>query len=628
VSSDEASRLRDEFKAMLAVREKLESMRAERQRQLLQERGSLKAGWWSKEPEYAAVEARIEAIEARLAELQESSLPSSVRGPRPPYPMSPSARPLAAAPARTGYEPYPVALVEELERLTRERSRPPERETPAQHDDRQRRIDELVAELKRNKSPIQGDVVVGVRLVRILGKGNFGVVWQGTDTRTGEARAVKVFDSDRLGLTLSLYHFRRGVRFMEKLNAAESRPNCIVKLYEVEPSNLAFSMQCVDGGDLTNVARRGWSLDKKLEVFGTVCAAVRFAHGNNVIHRDLKPANIVMTGDGKPVLTDFDISDHLAAISQTVSGHSGGTTFYAAPEQLEGKGARERTCDVYSLGRLLHYLLIERDPPFVFEDTPRLVDLKEQPEGLVRIIRKCTMRTPSQRYDTVDALVAEVGRHASEPQAVGCAPPTGAEPPLQGQAAAEAKWREAVALAAVNNFEGACAAGEKACDQIKSIDDSLWGQWSRQLTDWKAQAGDKEAFDRAARRRVFGRLPLWLTIGAFLVLSVTAIVSNVPSDIRKWMSAESTPDPTGELNAILMHHSVTGRILLVNPGIMTPTNVLTNDSFDSFCNVYRVPASAQPDADRADYDQLRHELVEALAKRKITVEEFLKSKKK
>ncbi len=349
---------------------------------------------------------------------------------RPP-PDAPAGRPGALPEGAGGYSPYPLDLVSELDTLTRERHARPKGDTPAAADARQKRIDDIVAQLKGRGSPVSGDIVVGIRLGRIVGKGNFGVVWQGIDVRTGEVRAVKVFDSDRLGLDLALVHFRRGVTAMAHLKEAMNRPPSVVELFEREGSDLAFSMPYLEGGSLVKVKQRGWDPAKKLRVFRTICEAAGFAHDNKVVHRDIKPANIVMTSAIDPVLTDFDIADLLFV--QTMFAQAAGTPCYAAPEQLHEDDLHEPSspsADIYSLGRLLYYLLLERDPKLRVDVMPQLDDLAGQPEGLVRIVRKCTMEAPKERYASVAALLQDLDRHTIEPEAVGQGFPRLMSPPI------------------------------------------------------------------------------------------------------------------------------------------------------------------------------------------------------
>ena len=328
------------------------------------------------------------------------------------------------------YEPYPKELVGELAQLTRDREQPPPGDTAEVAAQRQAQIDELAGRLKQIPTAKAHDEVVGCRLLRIVGKGNYGTVWHATHVESGQERAVKMFDSDRLGLGLSLYHFQRGVRAMEHLeHDTDGRPSSIVKLYDVDPSKTAFSMRYVNGGNLYHRVKQPWDEAGKVAVFRTICEAVKFAHDNGVLHRDIKPANIVMTMDGKPVLTDFDIADLLFV--ETLSVKAAGTVRYAAPEQLtkepDGnkpdrelwKKARNPTGDVFSLGRLLQFILRGEEPELLFEEVPMLAALKDQPEGLVRIIRKCTLRDPTARYPTVDELLGDLAKYAREPQGVG-----------------------------------------------------------------------------------------------------------------------------------------------------------------------------------------------------------------
>lgn len=321
------------------------------------------------------------------------------------------------------YRPYPVKIVDALEALTR--ARETRRDvTPLERQEQQKGIDRLVGALKQTASPRTGDVVVGARLVTVVGKGNFGVVWQATEIDSGKSVAVKIFDSDRLGLSLALYHFRRGVRAMEHLCSAEDRPQSIVALLRTDTAKLAFSMQFVESGCLENIRSRGWSTGKKLEVFHELCTAVRFAHRHGVLHRDIKPLNVIIGANGLPVLTDFDIADLLFAGTQTTL--ASGTVSYSAPEQLSHNTRRDATGDVYSLGRVLHFLLAEQTPPLVFQPElalQGLMDLTEDraPIGLIRIIYKCTKLEPDERYAHVDELLVDLGNALSNPQKVGTA---------------------------------------------------------------------------------------------------------------------------------------------------------------------------------------------------------------
>ena len=114
-------------------------------------------------------------------------------------------------------------------------------------------------------------------------------------------------------------------------------------------------------------------MDRRLELFRKVCAAVQHAHQKGVLHRDIKPANVLVTEvDGEPIpkVIDFGLAK---ALGGRLSHHSYmtqlqtavGTLGYSSPEQAAGKDV-DTTTDIYSLGALLYEMLVG-SPPFDVE---------------------------------------------------------------------------------------------------------------------------------------------------------------------------------------------------------------------------------------------------------------------
>jgi formylglycine-generating enzyme required for sulfatase activity len=126
-------------------------------------------------------------------------------------------------------------------------------------------------------------------------------------------------------------------------------------------------MEYVDGLSITEHADRfRLSVRERVVLFRSVCDAVAYAHQKLVIHRDLKPTNILVTADGVAKLLDFGIAKLVTAggreaSSLTTPFLSPGTPQYASPEQFEGE-AVDTSTDVYSLGVVLHELLVGRLP--------------------------------------------------------------------------------------------------------------------------------------------------------------------------------------------------------------------------------------------------------------------------
>lgn len=355
------------------------------------------------------------------------------------------------------------------------------------------RISQIVSHIWKLPRIGLGDVVAGVRLEEIVGKGAFGTVWRGQELRTGEPRAVKVFDVDRLKDGLAVHLFRRGVRamlFLRDQNAEERSQNrfskelsqYIVQIREVEAHMLAFSMDWVKGGDLTQGALRGRSVSEKVRVFKHIVEAVSYAHTRPkpVIHRDIKPHNIVMDGD-TPVITDFDLAD--MAFDKTLSRHAaGGTLVYAAPEQLSGESEQaEPRSDIYSLGRLFHFMLLEREPAAIVASNPALDDLDEYPEGLVKIIRRCCLRDVEKRYNSAKELLGELARY-KEVDSVGVAGPS--------LSMAWKHWKQAETMFVLRRWEKAFWHAEQALAYATEADSPLAEEWSFRILAWRVRKGE------------------------------------------------------------------------------------------------------------------------------------------
>ncbi|KIG19078.1 Serine/threonine kinase PKN8 [Enhygromyxa salina] len=277
-------------------------------------------------------------------------------------------------------------------------------------------IDEAIQFVRRRCIPDVDSVIAGARLEKIIGYGTFGTVWEAYDSVRQRKVAVKVFRLEALGEGQMLHRFGRSIRAMKLLSEPSrrkrhGRSGRVVEFYSADSTGLAFSMELLGGGDLREIARLNWDLEKKIEVMIEVCAALEYSHANGVIHRDIKPANIVLDVRGAPVLTDFDIADIKFATSLSTSVEGGlGTPIFAAPEQLvELEQRADERADVYSLGRLLHFLLLERSPGMALEKEPSIGNLFGEPPALVEVVRRATQHDPRSRFRSASEM-----RHALE----------------------------------------------------------------------------------------------------------------------------------------------------------------------------------------------------------------------
>jgi serine/threonine protein kinase len=123
-----------------------------------------------------------------------------------------------------------------------------------------------------------------------------------------------------------------------------------------------------------------WPLTKKLRLFEKVCTAVGHAHEAGVVHRDLKPENILLRSDEEPVVADFGICFIADGDRITLTDDVMGARHYTSPEVESGRmNDVQPSADVYSLGKILYWLLSGRDLPREQHKGPRF-DLRKQKE--------------------------------------------------------------------------------------------------------------------------------------------------------------------------------------------------------------------------------------------------------
>jgi serine/threonine protein kinase/tetratricopeptide (TPR) repeat protein len=210
------------------------------------------------------------------------------------------------------------------------------------------------------ESPIGRLIAYGAyEIVRELGRGGMGAVYlaRRVDGTFERQVAVKLVRADKVAAD-AIERFTRERRLLARID----HPG-IATLFdagETEEGMPFFVMQYVDGLPLTDYCdRKRLDLRSRIALFLQVCDAVACAHRALIVHCDLKPANIMVTADGRPIVLDFGIATALTRGGQEEDSPLDpyGSPRYASPEQLRGEPL-QTTSDVYSLGVLLHELLV------------------------------------------------------------------------------------------------------------------------------------------------------------------------------------------------------------------------------------------------------------------------------
>ncbi len=197
--------------------------------------------------------------------------------------------------------------------------------------------------------------------------------------------------------------FLAGARVMQELAARHD----ILKVHAVYEEHHAFLSDVWTVGNTLDLSALRWKLDQKLDFISAIGSALEALHEVGLIHGCLCPSNVLLNDDLRPILTEagsVSIADHMTKADALDHEYKA----FAAPEVLKGI-VLEACVDVYSLGQLAHFVLLEELPPGDPSPIPKLDELsKIVPDGVVRVLRKATARAPQTRYKTVSVFLKEL----------------------------------------------------------------------------------------------------------------------------------------------------------------------------------------------------------------------------
>ncbi len=263
-------------------------------------------------------------------------------------------------------------------------------------------------------------MVLGARyeIVRRLGAGGMGAVYQATDRELDRPIALKTIRPDLASQEEILQRFKQELILARKVTHRN-----VIRIFDLGQANgIKFiTMEYVEGEDLKSLLRADsrFSVQRTVEIIRQVCLALEAAHAEGVVHRDLKPSNIMLDAGDKVTVMDFGIAHSMDVGGMTRTGAVIGTPEYMSPEQAMGRKIDARS-DLFSMGLIFYEMLTGKNP---FESDTFMGTLmrrtQEQatppsevdpsiPPVISAIVAKCLETDPELRYQSAGEVIGNL----------------------------------------------------------------------------------------------------------------------------------------------------------------------------------------------------------------------------
>ena len=203
-----------------------------------------------------------------------------------------------------------------------------------------------------------GQKFLEYEIIRPLGQGGFGAVFEARDRTLGRRVAIKQLLLSKVSDQSAVKRFIQEAR----IAAAMEHPN-VVSIYamRIEEKRFYMIMEYLPGGSLRELLKKEGKLplQQAVGLITGICEGLAKFHEQGIVHRDIKAENILLTADSRPKIIDFGIAHVPKAaggLALTEAGFQPSSLLYSSPEQVRGEQLDARS-DVYQLGELLYYML-------------------------------------------------------------------------------------------------------------------------------------------------------------------------------------------------------------------------------------------------------------------------------
>ena len=270
------------------------------------------------------------------------------------------------------------------------------------------------------------------RILREVGRGGMGVVYEAEDLKLHRTVALKFLPEDLTASEEDITRFQQEAEAISALN----HPH-IATIYDIDEAEgrKFLTLEFLSGGTLKSKVKQFLADGREIPIgevleFGIqISEGLAHAHREGIIHRDIKTDNVMLTRDGSAKLTDFGLAKLKGKAQITRAGSTLGTAAYVSPEQLRSEDA-DRRSDLFSLGVVLYELLTGHLPfrgehesaltySIAHEDpTPVEQFRKNVPVPLIRVIHRCLEKEKTKRYQDAGAIASdlrEIRKEMAEP---------------------------------------------------------------------------------------------------------------------------------------------------------------------------------------------------------------------
>jgi serine/threonine-protein kinase len=262
------------------------------------------------------------------------------------------------------------------------------------------------------------------QILKELGRGGMGIVFQAHDKQLKEQVAIKILSPLLSNDDEALERLKREVSSARRI----THPN-VIRIHDISELNgLHYvSMEYFPGTNLKDYVKQSGALSmmQAYNIASQICDGLEAAHRQGVIHRDLKTQNIIIHGNQIKII-DFGLARSSNLEGMTATGLIMGTPEYMSPEQVSGQKVDERA-DIYSMGIIL-YELFTGKVPFTGDSAiavgfkqmkedplpPREVN-PQLPAEIEKIILRALQKDPVRRYFSVAELRNELNEAVRTP---------------------------------------------------------------------------------------------------------------------------------------------------------------------------------------------------------------------